>query len=531
MRHTFPSLILSALLAGSAIGQCNSLPTTGALTGFAKGTMFDVVPPLIAQTIGSFDQVFASNGVSDVEIYTKTGTWQGFETNPGAWSLLGGTTVAHSYGQLVPIPIPVNVTVPTGATQAFYITVTDSTPGVVGTTQCINQLGNLVISSLAVGVTVGVAKDYPFAATVGLPVNGEAWCGHINICTSFSSTIASATTLGNGCGGLPASFYEAFASPSAFDLNGTSMRLSPANGGYHVTNGGAFLPVGTVGPPSALLLGDDATTTVNLTVMGSFPTPSGPLTSLVVCSNGHVSTAPGNGAFFLPNRDLLLYAPRTIFGCVHDFNPTAGGAVRFEQSPAVAVLTWDNVRNYNGTGPAADSTWQIQFHANGEVVFSWLTMSALGNGYLVGYSAGGGDVDPGSSDLSALGTNPISVGWSDRPLMLSARNRPRLNTTWFLTTSEIPPTGALGVDVLGLADPGVLDLGFLGMPGCQLRSSLDVLNAWVVAGSNHYHSFFVPNNPAIVGVHVFTAGAVFMPGINPFGAITSNGLDGLVGTL
>ena len=69
------------------------------------------------------------------------------------------------------------------------------------------------------------------------------------------------------------------------------------------------------------------------------------------------------------------------------------------------------------------------------------------------------------------------------------------------------------------------------MPGCQLRTTLDVMNAWVVGGSTHNYSFAVPALPlSLVGFQLFTQSLVFqVPPMNPFGAITSNGIRGTLG--
>ena len=118
------------------------------------------------------------------------------------------------------------------------------------------------------------------------------------------------------------------------------------------------------------------------------------------------------------------------------------------------------------------------------------------------------------------------------PLALAGTTRPVTGTSWDLTVSNIPATGTLGIDVIGLSDPGINDLSFLGLPSCGLRASLDVLNAWIVTGGTHTFSLPVPTTPALVNFHVFTTSAVFQnPPVNAFGAITSNGIDGKVGDI
>ncbi|GAB4133397.1 MAG: hypothetical protein Fur0041_05590 [Bacteroidia bacterium] len=78
-------------------------------------------------TIDCFEARF--QGTSGYRIYTKTGTFVGSETNPAAWTLVGNIAagvVGVSTTGPSPIPIAVNVIIPPGATQAFYLTRTDN---------------------------------------------------------------------------------------------------------------------------------------------------------------------------------------------------------------------------------------------------------------------------------------------------------------------------------------------------------------------------------------------------------------------
>lgn len=77
-------------------------------------------------TINCFEARF--QGTSGYRIYTKTGTFLGFEANAAAWTLVG--TAANVTGISTttssPIPIAVNVNINPGATQGFYLTRTDN---------------------------------------------------------------------------------------------------------------------------------------------------------------------------------------------------------------------------------------------------------------------------------------------------------------------------------------------------------------------------------------------------------------------
>ncbi|HZN37761.1 MAG TPA: hypothetical protein VFD82_03105 [Planctomycetota bacterium] len=82
----------------------------------------------------------------------------------------------------------------------------------------------------------------------------------------------------------------------------------------------------------------------------------------------------------------------------------------------------------------------------------------------------------------------------------------------------------------GSAIPAITDLGFFGMPGCGLRSTLDVVRSWPVAGAMHIAYLAIPNSTSVLGVDVFTTSAVFqVPPVNAFGAITANGIRGHIG--
>jgi hypothetical protein len=118
------------------------------------------------------------------------------------------------------------------------------------------------------------------------------------------------------------------------------------------------------------------------------------------------------------------------------------------------------------------------------------------------------------------------------PLTLAASSRPKTGTNWDLSVSNVPAAGVIGIDVFGVTDPGINDLFFLGAPGCGLRASLDVTNAWFVAGATHTYSLSIPNNLALLNFNLFTTSAVLpVPAPNALGVITANGVNGMVGDL
>lgn len=363
---------------------------------------------------------------------------------------------------------------------------------------------------------------------------GDSYTGlsEVQFIASGSGSIASNVTLGKGCIRAARSFYELFATAAAFDLANSSLVMVPITGGYIVAPGAAsFVPPS--GAASTLALANDSQVAVALSA--PFPYPGGSTSSLQVCSNGFVAVASGNTSSGTPVVATMLNAPQTAWWAWHDYNPaaTGSGQVKFEQSGGIAYITWDGVFDNGGTSAANANTLQFQFDtASGVVQLVFQTMSGLGNNHLVGYSPGGSSIDPGNTDLSTAGA--FTIGPADvLPLTLIGGTRPVIGANWTLNVTNVPATGTLGIEVFGVADPNIVDLGFLGAPGCSSRATLDLLNVWIVAGATHSYSLALPNTPAFVGLDIFTQAVVLQPGVNGLlgGAITSNGIDGRIGDL
>jgi hypothetical protein len=90
----------------------------------------------------------------------------------------------------------------------------------------------------------------------------------------------------------------------------------------------------------------------------------------------------------------------------------------------------------------------------------------------------------------------------------------------------------LGADIIGLTDPNLPDLSFfgLGLPGCQLRANLDVLNVWFSAGASRTWSFTIPPSPSLNNFQLFMQSAC-LGNASLAETITSNGIRGNIGNL
>jgi len=98
-----------------------------AWTNYWAGWMVNIVNvnacPIV---INSFEARF--QGTTGYRIYTKVGTFVGFELLAGSWTLVGNLAALTGTSVVAPtaIPIAVGITIPAGATQGFYLTRSDN---------------------------------------------------------------------------------------------------------------------------------------------------------------------------------------------------------------------------------------------------------------------------------------------------------------------------------------------------------------------------------------------------------------------
>jgi hypothetical protein len=100
-----------------------------------------------------------------------------------------------------------------------------------------------------------------------------------------------------------------------------------------------------------------------------------------------------------------------------------------------------------------------------------------------------------------------------------------LGTTINLVTSGIPGGTLLGATIFSNIqhDPGI-DLGSIGMPGCNRYVDLEVSRIFLVSAATGSVPQSIPNSPSFAGVQVHCQSATFSPGFDPLGVIASNGL-------
>jgi hypothetical protein len=118
--------------------------------------------------------------------------------------------------------------------------------------------------------------------------------------------------------------------------------------------------------------------------------------------------------------------------------------------------------------------------------------------------------------------------------VLTAGSAPTIGNTSMLSFA---PTPLLGVFVLGLSNTTTGGLGLpmplagVGMPGCTLWVSLDVLLTRTPSAGTASLAIPVPYQPALVGSTLFVQAASFDLAANPLGLTVSNALAGTIGWL
>ncbi len=344
----------------------------------------------------------------------------------------------------------------------------------------------------------------------------------------LSQACGYAESFGAGCGVQADSFYELFTPAASFDLANSNMSVLNSGAGYIALAGTANYVAPTAAATS-LTLADDSAVTVALSA--AMPVGTTTTSALTVCSNGFVSTGAGNTTSYNVDVNAFLSMPQTVFACWHDYNPTIAGSgqVKFEEIAGVAYVTWDGVFDYGTTGPG--STFQFQFDlATGNVNYVWGAISGLGNNHLVGYSAGGPSMDPGSIDLSVALPGTIGVVNNGSGLGLQAAGTPSFGSVMSLDTVNIPSGTPFGATLLGFTEfSPAIDLTSIGMPGCY--QYVDGLATLIFLSPSNIAStpFGVPNDPAFLSTVVVAQSVSFSPPLTPLGAISSNGLRLVIG--
>ena len=146
-----------------------SLETTFAGGNGNFGNMFDI-NAVTDVTVQSFDIHGDTGATFDVEVYAKSGTYIGSETDPGAWTLIGTApgVVSNGDGVATPLGLALNYAMAAGETHAFYVTPTDFSTGGFNYTNG-TGVGNVFASDANIEFLEGAGSGYPFNGTLFSP--------------------------------------------------------------------------------------------------------------------------------------------------------------------------------------------------------------------------------------------------------------------------------------------------------------------------------------------------------------------------
>ncbi|MBL8755883.1 MAG: hypothetical protein JNK15_21480 [Planctomycetes bacterium] len=331
-------------------------------------------------------------------------------------------------------------------------------------------------------------------------------------------SFANKYSVGNSsCGVCRGSFYELWTPSSTFDMGGRSMTLTLVNGAYSMSETPvAFVP----------LAGQNLNFAFNQATAVALPFtlayPGGTTNQLHVSASGYVS--PGfNANQLVPSASLLLSGQPRWAGVWAPFAPTGANNVYADVDASRAILTWNAVPLI-GSGPA--STFQMQFFPNGTVHVVWQSVASSAFSVMSGWSTGGGQADPGETDLSAA--LPAGFSLCAAPfdgLVLGASANPVLGTTLQWQLGGIPAGTGVGALFRSLtqATPAI-DLTSIGMPGCQAHVVLPDATAFLAPPASLQIAETIPNVTALVGVTLVGQAVTFNPGLTPLGFVASNGM-------
>lgn len=558
------AILAAAALSTLAVAQSPLITYAGANNNYGNtgNQVFFNMDVLTTVTFTSFATYMGAGTVGatgNIDVYVKLGNYNANTTNSALWALVASG----------PVPIVNTPGNPGGGRN----TCTFNTPFALGPGQyafaliaggfafgynnTAAQVSNteLVFNpSTRTGLsapasTGGGAQNIPWTLPTFAPRTANLEIAY----TLGGTPLVPATwdKVGRGCYAFYQAFYENFAATTGLDLGTAggglynSMKLQAVGAQYFVGPGSNtwFAPT----PAATVFAGaDDAEYQQALPQPFLYPV-GGVLQSTTVfniSTNGCISPGAGNGTDFTPTvAEFLNLNPRWAHWC--DFDSLAGGSMSFEVSGGKAYVTYDNV--YLSGVATSPSQWQVSFEfATGNVEFTWGAMSQLGGGawpVLIGWSPGGGVLNPGNYDLSAVAANaPVPPGpitfstfpLDNPPLDHSATARPTLGSSFNLVTSNIPTGTPFGIEILSFVPqiPGV-ELTFLGMAGCYQNLGLTgaSINLIFPAGSSATFPFAIPANPIYVGTLLYAQAATASAGFNPLGWISSNAVRLTVGNL
>ena len=289
-----------------------------------SGNMFDIVCTDPNNVVIDSFEVSLDASTFNMEVYflTAGGSHVGNETNPAVWTLVGSAigVVSNGLGVPTPLPIPINMVIANGTTQAFYVTSSSGT-GINYTNG--TAVGSVLVSDASIQILQGTGNAYPFTS-VFMPRN---WNGIV--CYTSGGTPATQEFQVNTdaaslkVNNLNVNQFNPTVVSQNVEVSPTGTLINSANGNVVLSTNVAsvFYDVLTNGSPVVPLSGAgfqipvvNPTEIVNINVASGFSSLNSGLASNVTLVSFPASNFPGStgGSFGIPYAIDASIAPITI---------------------------------------------------------------------------------------------------------------------------------------------------------------------------------------------------------------------------
>jgi hypothetical protein len=217
-------------------------------------------------------------------------------------------------------------------------------------------------------------------------------------------------------------------------------------------------------------------------------------------------------------RPAARSGAKMVYDAVHGVCVLVGG-----MNPTTGVALTDTWA-WNGTA------W-TQIAANAPSVRAFGLAYDIVHGQIVHYGGVSGSTATSATWLFGAYATTFGSGClgSNGVPALASAGAPRLGGNWSVTMNNCVVASPIAILVLGLTQlPGV-PLDGIGMLGCSAWVSPDVMLTINAAGGVASWTGALPNQPSLVGAHLYAQGVSFDPGFNPAWLVASNAVYAVLG--